>query len=117
MFNLYNGFDKEDTAKIFRKFPYVAATDHRKVTLFCGEFKKYKMDKEQIIKLCTKSGGLLGSSVSNFRGVFDSLRQYGLDASEVKQILDVLPEFVMQNRMDMLGKKLRIISFEGGRTN
>jgi len=62
----------------------MACTDMRKLTLFCGEFKKYKLTREQIIKYCLKSGGLLGTSVSNFRGVFDSFRSYGLNAKETK---------------------------------
>jgi hypothetical protein len=46
LFSLYCGFEIEDTIKIFKAFPYMAVVDHRKLTLFCGEFKKYKLTKE-----------------------------------------------------------------------
>lgn len=89
--------------------------DTRKLTLFCGEFKKHKMKPEQIIRLCTKSGGLLGTSITNFRGVFDTLRGFGLTASDTKHILDVLPEFSLLNRRDLLRQKISMVYKESGR--
>jgi hypothetical protein len=44
------------------------------------------------------SGGILGSKVSNFIGLFDTLKMYGIKASDVVDIIDVLPEFALQNR-------------------
>jgi hypothetical protein len=41
LFNLYCGFEMNETVKIFKGFPYTACVDIRKLTLFCGEFKKY----------------------------------------------------------------------------
>jgi hypothetical protein len=42
-----------------------------------------------------KSGGILGSKVSNFIGLFDTLKMYGIKATEVVKILDILPEFAL----------------------
>ena len=115
LFELYNKFTMEETVKIFRAFPYLVCVDHRKLTLFNGEFKKYKMTKEQILNVCCNSGGLLGTSVSNFRGVFETLRSYGITAKETKHILDILPEFALQNRKDLLRRKIDLIEKESGR--
>ena len=43
------------------------------------------------------------------------MKQYGIKASEVNKILDVLPEFALQNRKDMLRNKVNIIRLESGR--
>jgi hypothetical protein len=61
------------------------------------------------------SGGLLGTKVSNFVGLFDTLKIYGINASEVLKILDVLPEFALQNRRDLIHKKIELIKRESGR--
>lgn len=114
LFELYCGFAIQDTIRIFRAFPFMACVDHRKLTLFCGEFKKFRFSKEQIITLCDKSGGLLGASVSNFRGVFDTLRAYGITAKDTKILLDAIPELVMQNRKGLLRRKIITIEREGG---
>ncbi len=75
-----------------------------------GEFRKYRMSKEQIIRVCSQSGGLLASRVSNFVGLFDLLRiNHGIKASEVVEIIDAFPEFVLQNRKDLLRKKIELI--------
>ena len=42
-----------------------------------------------------ESDGLLGSKVSNFIGLFDTLKHYGIKASEVVHIIDILPEFAL----------------------
>jgi hypothetical protein len=69
---------------------------HRKMQRFLGEFKKYKMTNKQVINVCINSGGLLGSKVSNFFGLFDVLRvNYGISAQDVHKILDILPEFAL----------------------
>lgn len=114
-FNLYNGLELEDTAKIFRGFPFMVCLEDRKLTLFAAEFKKLMFSKELIIKVCTKSGGLLGCEVTNFKGVFDTLRSFGITAEETKGILDALPEFALLNRKDLLRKKITLIERESGR--
>ena len=73
------------------------------------------MTNEQIVNICCNSGGLLGSSVSNFVGLFDNLKQVGIKASEVVKILDSFPSFALQNRKDMIRRKLRLIEKESGR--
>lgn len=62
-----------------------------------------------------KSGGLLGSKVSNFIGLFDTLKMYGIKATEVVKIIDVLPEFALQNRRDLIRRKVELIKKESGR--
>lgn len=61
------------------------------------------------------SGGLLGSKVSNFFGLFETLRYYGLTPQHVIKILDLCPEFALQNRKDLLKKKINRIQSESGR--
>ena len=58
---------------------------------------------------------MLATRVSNFVGLYDMMKQYGIKASEVNTILDVLPEFALQNRKDMLRNKVNIIRLESGR--
>jgi hypothetical protein len=41
------------------------------------------------------SGGLLGTKVGNFVGLFDTLKQYGVSAKDVKNILELLPTFAL----------------------
>ena len=115
LFELYVQMDEKQVIKIFRGFPYMACINSRKLTKFLGEFKKYRFTHEEIINLCVNSGGLLGSHVSNFKGLFDQLRVYGITAKQVKNILRVLPEFALQNRKDMLRRKIKIIKDESGR--
>ena len=61
------------------------------------------------------SGGLLGSKVSNFVGLFDTLKLYGIKASEVLKILDIIPTFALQNKRDLIRKKVELIQKESGR--
>jgi hypothetical protein len=61
------------------------------------------------------SGGILGSKVSNFVGLFDTLRVYDIKASEVVKIIDTLPEFALQNRRDLIRRKIELIRQESGR--
>jgi hypothetical protein len=61
-----------------------------------GEFRKYRFTKEQVIKVSKQSGGILASKVSNFVGLFDLLkRNYSIKASDVVEIIDVFPEFIL----------------------
>jgi hypothetical protein len=62
-----------------------------------------------------KSGGILGSKVSNFVGLFDTLKMYGIKATEVVHIIDILPEFALQNRRDLIRRKVELIKKESGR--
>lgn len=84
LFELYCKFEMEDTLKIFKRFPYLLAMDYRKLTLFCGQFKKYRLTKEQIIKYCTWNTGLLGTPVTTFKGIFDSMLVFNISARETK---------------------------------
>jgi hypothetical protein len=61
------------------------------------------------------SGGILGSKVSNFIGLFDTLKMYGIKATEVVKIIDILPEFALQNRRDLIRRKVELIKKESGR--
>ena len=116
LFELYIKMSQKDTIRIFRKFPYMICISHRKMQRFLGEFKKYKMTHWQVMNVCINSGGLLGSKVSNFVGLFDTLRiNYGITAQDVLQILAILPEFVLQNRNDMIRRKIELIKRESGR--
>lgn len=61
------------------------------------------------------SGGLLGSKVSNFFGLYESLKYYGISAKDVNKILDDLPEFALQNKKELLRKKMTLIQDVSGR--
>jgi hypothetical protein len=50
-FNLYHGITEREVIEIFRSFPYLFCCDLTKMQRFMGEFRKYKMSKEQIIKM------------------------------------------------------------------
>ena len=67
------------------------------------------------MNLCINSGGLLGSKVSNFFGLFETLKQYGLKSKDVLSILDDAPEFALQNRKDLLKRKINLIKDVSGR--
>mgnify|MGYP001010770314 CR=1 FL=1 len=41
------------------------------------------------------SGGLLGTKVGNFVGLFDTLKYYGIKSRDVKKILSNLPGFAL----------------------
>ena len=43
------------------------------------------------MNICMNSGGLLGSKVSNFVGLFDTLKMYGIKATEVIKLIDTIP--------------------------
>jgi hypothetical protein len=73
------------------------------------------MTKKQILNVCINSGGLLGSKVSNFVGLFDTLKAYGISGSEVVEIIDMLPEFSLQNRKDLIRRKIELIKVSSGR--
>jgi hypothetical protein len=75
-----------------------------------AEFRKYRFTNDQIIKLCKVSGGILASKLSNFVGLFDHLRtHHKIKASEAVEILDQYPEFVYQNKKDLLRRKVEIM--------
>jgi len=67
------------------------------------------------MNVCMNSGGILGSKVSNFIGLFDTLKMYGISATEVVKIIDILPEFALQNRRDLIRRKVELIKKESGR--
>lgn len=75
-----------------------------------GEFRKYRLTKEQVIRVSKDSGGILASKVSNFVGLFDLLKKnHNIKASDVVEIIDAYPEFVLQNRKDLIRKKIDLI--------
>jgi len=57
----------------------------------------------------------LGSKVSNFIGLFDQLKYYGVKAQEVVKVINMLPEFALQNRKDLIRRKVELIKRESGR--
>ncbi len=70
--------------EIFFDFPYLYLCEINKVQKFMGEFRKYRLTKEQVIRVSKESGGLLASRVSNFVGLFDLMRKdLGIKGSEV----------------------------------
>jgi len=115
IFELYHGMKLSDILEIFRAFPFILCLPTRKVQLFMGQFKKYRFTHDQIKHVCTKSGGVLGCKVGNFRGLFDILLQYGISAKDTKKILDICPEFALQNRKDLFRRKIELIKWESGK--
>ena len=71
LFELYLKMEEKQVIQIFRGFPFMACLQQRKLTKFLGEFKKYRFTHKEVIDLCLNSKGLLGSNVSNFKGLFD----------------------------------------------
>jgi phage terminase Nu1 subunit (DNA packaging protein) len=64
------------------------------------------------------SGGILASKVSNFVGLFDYLRlEHRIKASEVVEILDHFPEMVLQNKKDLIKRKVDIIMKQSKQTD
>jgi hypothetical protein len=59
----------------------------------------------------------MGSNVSNLVGLFDNMKYLGISAKSTLKVLDLLPEFVLQNRKDLLLKKYKLIKKESGRDN
>ena len=117
LFNLYHKIEQKNFLKIYINFPYMMCQDTAKIQRFLGEFKKYKLTQQQVMKLCGHSGGLLGSKVSNFFGLYESLKYYGLKSKDINPIFDELPEFALQNRKDLLNKKIQLIQEVSGRDN
>lgn len=75
-----------------------------------GEFRKYRFTKEQVINVCQNSGGILASRVSNFVGLFDLLKKnFNIKAKDVVEIVDTFPEFILQNRKDLIRRKIELI--------
>ena len=102
---------------IFKAFPYILCVDTEKIQKFLGEFKKYKFTKDQVVNVCVNSGGLLGSRVSNLYGLFETLKYWGLTGQDVVRILNDCPEFALQNRKDLLNKKIKLIQLVSGKEN
>jgi hypothetical protein len=60
----------------------------------------------------------LGSKVSNFVGLFDYLRtEHRIKASEVVEILDNFPELVLQNKKDLIKRKVDLIQKQSKQTD
>ena len=96
--------------EIFKHFPYLFCCEYLKMQRFFSEFKKYKFSKDQVIKLCKESGGILASRVSNFIGLFDYLRVFHkIQAKEVVQMIDQCPQFVYLNKKSLLKRKVELI--------
>ena len=51
LFNLYHGIKEQEVIDIFRSFPYLFCCELSKFQKFMGEFKKYRFQKETIIKI------------------------------------------------------------------
>jgi hypothetical protein len=51
LFRLYHGVNEQEVTDIFRSFPYLYCCDTQKIQKFMGEFRKYRLTKEQIINL------------------------------------------------------------------
>lgn len=110
IFNLYHKITEKDVIDIFRSFPYLFCCEPIKIQRFMGEFRKYRFSKDQIINLLKVSGGILASKVSNLIGLFDYLRTlHKIKASEVVEILNLYPEFVYQNKKDLLRRKVELL--------
>ena len=74
MFQVYNKMEREDFVKMVKGFPFMLILQIKQVSMFCGQFKKYRFNNYQIVKLVTESGGIMGCKVSNFVGLFDNLK-------------------------------------------
>lgn len=57
----------------------------------------------------------MGAKVGSFVGLFDTLRHLGIKPTEVKRMLELLPTFALQNRKDMIRRKIELIAFYSGR--
>jgi hypothetical protein len=51
IFRLYHGINEQEVTEIFKSFPYLYLCEQTKLQKFLGEFRKYRMTKEQIIRL------------------------------------------------------------------
>lgn len=110
IFRLYHQINEAEVNDIFRNFPYLYCCEHNKLQKFMGEFRKYRLTKEQIIKVCSQAGGILASKVSNFVGLFDVLRlNHHIKASDVVEMIDHFPEFAYQNKKDLIRRKVELI--------
>ena len=73
------------------------------------------MTQDQILNICMNSGGLLGSRVSNFVGLLDQMKYYGIKGSDSIRLINSIPEFALQNRQDLFRLKIETIKKESGR--
>lgn len=95
---------------VFRFFPYLFCCDTIKMRLFMAQFRKYRFTQEQILHICKHSNGILASKVTNMTGLFDYLKMHhNIKASFVVKLLDTYPEFILQNRRDLIRKKVNLI--------
>lgn len=116
LFELYHKIGQDDTMKIFRRFPYLMCLPPRRIQLFLSEFRKYRFTGQEIVHVCTNSGGLLGISHRSLVGLFDTLRNnYKMDAKTVKACIIACPELALQNRQDLIRRKAELIMKESGR--
>jgi len=74
LFDLYHKITPQEVMGVFRHFPYLFCCDTIKMRLFMGQFRKYRLSKDQILHLTKNSNGLLATKVSNFQGFFDYLK-------------------------------------------
>jgi hypothetical protein len=110
IFRLYHQINETEVNDIFRNFPYLYCCEHNKLQKFMGEFRKYRFTKEQIIKVCSQAGGILASKVSNFVGLFDTLRlNHQIKAKDIVELIDNFPEFAYQNKRDLIRRKIELI--------
>ena len=123
LFRIYHEVSAQEVTEIFLDFPYLYCCPTRKLQLFLGEFRKYRLTKPQILNLvrksrlltilfqqCKNSGGLLGCKPANLTGLFNYLKMtHKIKASEVVEIIDRVPEMALQNRKDLLRKKFDLM--------
>ncbi|CDW81088.1 UNKNOWN [Stylonychia lemnae] len=121
LLNLYHGISDSQVRTIFMHFPYLLCCDLDKVKQFMGEFKKYRFTKEQVVRVVSisrsfnnvqlkQSGGILASRVGNFKQLFDYCRkELDIPAKDVVEIIDAFPEFIFQNKRNLLQKKVELI--------
>mmetsp|Transcript_14071 Transcript_14071/g.10131 ORF Transcript_14071/g.10131 Transcript_14071/m.10131 type:complete len:135 (+) Transcript_14071:233-637(+) len=110
LFDIYLKIGREGVISIFKSFPYLFCLQAVKVQKFLGLFKMYKFKDDEVIKVLTQCGSVMGMRVNTMFGLFDNLNKlYGIEASQVKQIIMAYPEFIYQNKSHLLFKKLELI--------
>jgi hypothetical protein len=51
LFRLYHGINEQEVTEIFRSFPYLYLCEINKIQKFMGEFRKYRLTKDQVINV------------------------------------------------------------------
>lgn len=54
LFRLYHNINEQEVNQVFRSFPYLYLCEVHKIQKFMGEFRKYRLTKEQILKIVRK---------------------------------------------------------------